>query len=117
MGQLLLPLFPADTTMITPVLGVENRDGVVYYLLSGMPIYSHKEGDMVKFRFITSHMILHGLCKNRDIVKTFHVSDTSVQRYKKNYPSKVRPPFLGENFEAVRAISCFRMYWIAFKKN
>jgi hypothetical protein len=83
MGQLLLPLFSADAKMITSVLGVHKRGDEVYYLLSGMPIYSHFEYERNKFHYITSHLILQGLCKNKDIVRTFHVSSQSVQRYKK----------------------------------
>lgn len=83
MGQLLLPLFPEDTEMITPVLGVRKEDQTVYYLLSGMPIYSHEEHELNKFRYISSHLISQGLCKNRDIVRVFHVSTDSVRRNKK----------------------------------
>lgn len=83
MGQLLLPLFLEDTEMITPILGVRKQDESVYYLLSGMPIYCHGEHELNKFRFISSNLILQGLCKNCDISRVFHVSTDSVRRYKK----------------------------------
>lgn len=83
MGQILLPLFPEDTEMITPTLGVRKQDGTVYYLHSGMPIYSHGEHELNKFRYITSNLILQGLCRNCDISRTFQVSTDSVRRYKK----------------------------------
>lgn len=83
MGQLLLPLFPSDTQMLTPTLGVLEQDGCVYYLHSGVPIYSHPKDDLVKFRYITSHLLVQGLCRNQDIVDTFHVSVDSVRRWKK----------------------------------
>jgi transposase len=83
MGQLLLPLFPADTRMITLTLGVREENGTVYYLHSGMPIFSHASDDMDMFRYITSNLILQGLCNNQDIVDTFHVSTDSVRRWKK----------------------------------
>jgi hypothetical protein len=82
MGQLLLPLFPADIRMITLSLGVREGKGTVYYLHSGMPIFSHASGDMDMFRYITSNLILQGLCNNQDIVDTFHVSADSVRRWK-----------------------------------
>jgi predicted transcriptional regulator len=103
MGQLLLPLFPADTEMITPVLGVRRQDGEVYYLLSGMPIYSHSESDLNKFRYITSQMILQGLCKNRDIVRAFHVSTQSVHRYKKILSEQGEAPFFREDLRKGRS--------------
>lgn len=83
MGQLLIPVFPENTKMITPILGVHTRDGEVYYLLSGMPIYSHSEEDIKMFRYVTSNMLLKGLCKNRDIERVFGVSSQSVKRFKK----------------------------------
>lgn len=83
MGQLLLPLFPFNTQMLTPTLGVIEKDGCVYYLHSGVPIYSHLKDDLMKFRYYTSHLLVHGLCRNQDIVNTFHVSVDSVRRWKK----------------------------------
>lgn len=83
MGQLLLPIFPGDTRMITLTLGVREYDGTVFYLHSGVPIFSHLSDDLTKFRYITSNLILQGLCNNQDIADTFHVSTDSVRRWKK----------------------------------
>jgi hypothetical protein len=83
MGQLLIPLFPKDCKMITLTLGVREENGTVFYLHSGMPIFSHLSGDMNMFRYITSNFILQGLCSNQDIVDAFHVSTDSVSRWKK----------------------------------
>ncbi|MDD4192187.1 MAG: hypothetical protein PHI28_12705, partial [Mangrovibacterium sp.] len=83
MGQPLLPLFPSGIRMITLTLGVREENGTVYYLHNGMPIFSHAPGDMNMFRYITSNLILQGLCANQDIVDTFHVSADSVRRWKK----------------------------------
>jgi len=83
MGQLLLPIFPLDTQMITMTLGVREQKGTVYYLHSGVPIYSHEANDLTRFRYITSNLILQGLCNNQDIADVFHVSKDSVGRWKK----------------------------------
>jgi len=83
MSQLLLPFFPKDTKMITPVLGVVEKDGFIHYLLSGLPIYSHPRDDLTKFRYVTSNLLVQGLCKNKEIVDCFHVSGDSVRRWKK----------------------------------
>ena len=96
MGQLLLPIFPKDTEMITPILGVYRDQGQVYYLLSGMPIYDHDEDDLTKFHYITSHFILKGLCKNKDIQRTFNVSSQSIKRYKRLLSEKGEIAFFGE---------------------
>jgi hypothetical protein len=79
--QILLPIYPVGTEMISANLGVGRRDGIVTYLHSGMPIYSHVESDYRSFRFITSKFILQGLCRMIDISTCFHVSYDSVKRY------------------------------------
>jgi len=95
MSQLLLPLFPIDTQMLTPVIGVRQLEGYVYYLLSGLPIYSHSKDDHLRFRYITSHLVLQGLCKNQDIVDLFHVSHDSVRRWKKKLSEEGESVFFG----------------------
>lgn len=69
--------------MITPVLGVREENGLIVYFHSGMPIYSHEKEELHKFRYTTSNFLKQGLCKNIDIVNTFHVSTDSVRRWKK----------------------------------
>jgi hypothetical protein len=93
MGQLLLPLFPHDTRMITLTLGVREHEGFVYYLHSGVPIFSHEIGDLPMFRYITSNLILQGLCRNQDIVEAFHVSTDSVRRWKQILSKKGESAF------------------------
>ncbi len=55
--QILLPLFSAETVLINNYLGVFAKDDTVYYLHSGMPIYTHNKEDLKSFRFITSQLI------------------------------------------------------------
>lgn len=79
--QLMLPLFPVGTKMISDQLGVGREDEIIIYLHCGLPIYSHVESDYRSFRFITSKFILQGLCRKIDISNCFHVSYDSVKRY------------------------------------
>lgn len=79
--QMMLPIYPAGTTMISADLGVGRGDGLVTYLHCGLPIYSHLETDHRSFRFITSKFILQGLCRKIDVSTCFHVSYDSVKRY------------------------------------
>jgi hypothetical protein len=78
MSQLLLPLFPSDSHLLTPSLAVYEHED----LHCGMPIYSHHKNDMTKFRYVTSSLVLQGLCKNSDIVDAFHVSNSSVCKWR-----------------------------------
>ena len=78
--QLSLPFFTADTTLITSILGVFVKNKIVYYLLNGLPIYSHKEGDQQAFRFFTANLVHIGLCRKTDIMRTFSITIDQVNR-------------------------------------
>ena len=95
MGQLLLPLFPNGTQQLTPYIGVREYEGQVHYLLNGLPIYSHSKADHLRFRYITSHLLLQGLCKNQDVVDLFQVSHDSVRRWKKKLSEGGESVFFG----------------------
>lgn len=82
MAQLLLPLFPCETAYLTPTLGVFRKEDLVYYMHNGVPIFSHASSDINRFRYVSSHLLLQGLCQNVDIARVFHVSTDSVRRWK-----------------------------------
>jgi len=83
--------------MITMTLGVREQNGTVYYLLSGMPVFSHEANDLTKFRYITSNFIIQGLCKIQDIVDTFHVSTDSVSRWRKKLSEEGEKAFFQQD--------------------
>lgn len=93
--QLLLPIFPVDTLLINSNLGVYERDGVVQYLVNGLPVYAHSKDNNDAFRFITSNFIHNGLCRKVDIERAFGVSEDSVSRAYKKYVEKGEPGFFG----------------------
>jgi predicted transcriptional regulator len=79
--QLMLPIFPLDTRMISRCLGVYERDSIVQYIANGLPIYSHASEDLQSFRFITSNFINQGLCKSSEVSRCFGIPVDSVKRY------------------------------------
>lgn len=83
--QILLPLFPAEATLINLVIGVQQRDGVVYYFNGSMPIFRHEVKDLDGFRYITSQLVTTGVCRQMEIVRCFGVSIASVKRWAKRY--------------------------------
>ena len=93
--QLLLPIFPIQTTLITPSVGVYERDGIIQYLVNGLPVYSHGKEDNDAFRFITSNFIHQGLCRKVDIERAFGVSEDSVSRAYKKFLAKGEAGFFG----------------------
>lgn len=48
--QLQLPLFPSGTTMISDCLGVYEQDGLVQYIVNGLPVYAHPKEELKAFR-------------------------------------------------------------------
>lgn len=93
--QLLLPIFPVQTTLITPSVGVYKLDGIIQYLVNGLPVYSHGNEDHDAFRFITSNFIHQGLCRKVDIERAFGVSEDSVSRAYKKFLAKGEAGFFG----------------------
>jgi hypothetical protein len=93
--QLHLPIFPSDTKLINSNVGVYERDGLVQYLISGLPVYAHAKDDMAAFRFITSNFIHQGLCRKVDIERAFGVSEDTVSRAYKKYVTKGEAGFFG----------------------
>jgi hypothetical protein len=93
--QLLLPIFPVNTKLINSSVGVYEREGIVQYLINGLPVYSHSKDDNDAFRFITSNFIHQGLCRNVDIERAFGVSEDSVSRALKKFEAKGEAGFFG----------------------
>jgi len=93
--QLLLPLFPKETTLINPSVGVYEQAGMIQYLVNGLPVYSHSKDNNDAFRFITSNFINQGLCRKVDIERAFGVSEDSVSRAYKKYLAHGEAGFFG----------------------
>lgn len=83
--QILLPLFPAEATLINNLIAVQKKEGTVYYFNGSMPLFMHNESDIDGFRYITSQFLANGSCKQKDIVNCFGVSPVSVKRWVKRY--------------------------------
>lgn len=79
--QLLLPIFPSDTKIISKSLGVYEKDSIVQYIANGLPIYSHGSEDLQNFRFITSNLINQWLCKSSEVSRCFSIPVDTVKRY------------------------------------
>lgn len=94
--QLLLPLFPADTKMISKCLGVYEKNSIVQYIANGLPVYSHTSEDLQSFRFITSNFIIEGLCKSSEVSRCFGTPIDSVRRYVSKLRNEGESAFFSE---------------------
>jgi len=81
--------------MIGNHLGVFEHDGIVQYLVHGLPAYCHSSDNLNTFRFITSNFIHQGLCRKVDIERCFGVSEDSVSRAYKKFIEKGEAGFFG----------------------
>ena len=89
--------------MINAHVGVYEREGLVQYLVHGLPVYSHAKDDNDAFRYITSNFIQQGLCRNVDIERAFGVSEDSVSRALKKFETKGEAGFFGPDARHGRA--------------
>ena len=62
--QMQIPIFPENTKLINPTLGVCQMDVMVYYLHNGSPIFCHYVKDMKSYRYIPGNLVEIKLCKN-----------------------------------------------------
>lgn len=86
--QTQLPFFPSTTQYLNPILGVFEKDGMIFYLHNGSPLYCHDRNDRNSYRYITANLVLTGLCKPSEISSVFGVSSRSVQMNVKNLREK-----------------------------
>ena len=94
--QLLLPIFPHGTKLISDQLGVFEQDGQIHYLVNGLTVYSHAKDDLQSFRYITSNMLVHHLCTQSEVIKCFGVSEDSVRRSLNKYRNGKEQSFFSE---------------------
>lgn len=80
MPQQILPLIPRGATKINELVSVYRDDTTWTYFYSTHPIYSHKKEDHRMFRMTIAQMVESGACRQIDIIKTFGVSKSSVNR-------------------------------------
>ena len=56
MPQMLLPIFPAESTRINELLSFDKRDGKIWYFHGCIPVFSHDEKDTRCFNMFTSQL-------------------------------------------------------------
>jgi len=81
--QLQLPIFPESTKLLNASVGVYKKEGLVYYLHNGSPIYCHQADRLDSYRFIIGTLVVNGLCSTSEVVQALGVKQRNVQRYAK----------------------------------
>jgi len=75
-----LPIFSKEITLINQEIGVQEKEGVVFYFHGQLPLFRHDKADNNSFRFITSQMYLSNTAKQTEISEAFGVPLISVKR-------------------------------------
>jgi hypothetical protein len=101
--QLHLPIFPKEARLVSDRLGVYEHDGIVQYIVNGLPVYSHSKEDKNAFRFITSNFIHQGLCRKVDVERFFGVSEDSVYHSYRIFVEKGESGFFGDDARCGKA--------------
>lgn len=83
--------------LISECLGVYEKDGLVQYIVNGLPVYAHPKDNLKAFRYITSNFIHQGLCRKVEVERCFHVSEDSVQRAYKKFIENGEVGFFGDD--------------------
>jgi transposase len=86
--QLQIPIFPSSTKLINSSLGFFEKEGFVYYLHNGNPIYCHSKEDRKSYRFILGNLVVQGLCSITELSRALGEHRKNVERYAKTFREK-----------------------------
>jgi|SRR5580692_2651905 hypothetical protein len=95
--QLRLPLFPKEATLISSFVGVYEQDGLVQYIVNGLPVYAHPVNDHNSFHFITSNFIEQKLCLKSEVERCFQISPETVKNWHRKFVERGADAFFGED--------------------
>src|SRR6056297_1866791 len=80
MNQTILPLVPLGATPINDILSVWRDEERWTYFIGSHPICSHGADNLRMFRLTVAQLIDTGNCRQCEIIRTFGVSKSSVDR-------------------------------------
>jgi hypothetical protein len=81
--QTQFPFFPSSTRHFNPHVGVFEKEGYVYYMHNGSPLFCHEIKDRNSYRYITANLVQTNLCNASEIARVFGVSARNIQLYAK----------------------------------
>jgi len=81
MPQATLPLFTSDMTVINLHVGVQKRNGKVYYFNGCLPFYHHSEDDRESFKHVVCQLLSNGNATRAQISESFHIPERSISRW------------------------------------
>lgn len=76
-----LAIFPESTKLVNDCVGVYTKEGFVYYLHNGSPVFCHSKDDRNSYRYILANLVVNGLCNATELGHALGVNVRNVQRY------------------------------------
>ena len=81
MPQATLPLFTEDMTIVNLHIGVQKRQGIVYYFNGFYPFYQHRENDRSSFKHVICQMLSNSLATRTQLSSAFQIPERSISRW------------------------------------
>jgi len=81
MPQATLPLFTDDMTIVNLHVGVQKRNGMVYYFNGSLPFYHHRADDRASFKHIICQMISNKIATRSQLSAAFGIPGRSISRW------------------------------------
>jgi prepilin-type processing-associated H-X9-DG protein len=88
MSQPILPLIPSGANKVGELLSIVRENEYTKYYMGVFQIGIHKTSDKATFKAKICELIFCGLCRNKDVLKTFPVSSSSLKRWMRQYKEK-----------------------------
>lgn len=86
---------PEGATPINEILSVWRDEERWTYFIGAYPIYSHAPGDLRMFRLVAAQLIDTGNCRACQVIETFGVSKSSIDRAVRRYRESGVEAFFG----------------------
>jgi hypothetical protein len=96
MPQATLPLFTTDMTIVNFHVGVQKRDGKVYYFNGSLPFYQHREDDRASFKHVVCQLLSNSMATRSQISKSFHIPARSISRWMNSFQKEGEGCFFRE---------------------
>ena len=104
--QMQLPIFPENTKLINGSVGFFKKDGFIYYLHNGSPIFCHHVDNTNNYRYILGNLVESKLCRASEISRALGISQRNVERY----AQKLRQQGIGSFFNQTdHRGECYKM--------
>jgi hypothetical protein len=81
MPQPTLPLFSEDMTIINLHVGVQKKNGMVYYFCGILPFYHHREKDRASFKHVICQMLSNNMATRSQLQRAFSIPERSISRW------------------------------------